>query len=106
VATFTDSDDDSIRLWHMRLGHTGEKSLQALAKKGLLKGTRTCKLEFCEHCVIGKKTKVKFDTTTHCTDGILDFVHTDIWGPTKTASIGGNHYFMTFIDDYSRRCWA
>jgi len=27
VATSIDSDDDSIRLWHMRLGHTGEKSL-------------------------------------------------------------------------------
>jgi len=32
VVTFTDSDDDSTRLWHMRLRHTGEKSLQALTK--------------------------------------------------------------------------
>jgi len=32
VATSTDSDDDSTRLWHMLLRHTGEKSLQALAK--------------------------------------------------------------------------
>ena len=32
VAAFTDSDEDSTRLWHMRLGHTGEKSLQALAR--------------------------------------------------------------------------
>ena len=102
VTTSTDTDDDSIRLWHMRLGHTGEKSLQALAKQGLLKGSRTCKLIFCEHCVIGKKTKVKFGIATHCIEGILDYVHTDIWGPTKTASIGDNHYLVTFIDDYSR----
>jgi len=90
----------------MRLGHTGEKSLQAFAKQGLLKGVKTCKLDFCEHCVIGKKTKVKFGTATYCTEGILDYVHTDVWGPTKTTSIGGNHYFVTFIDDYSRRCWV
>jgi len=32
VATYIDSDDDSTRLRHMRLGHIGEKSLQALAK--------------------------------------------------------------------------
>jgi len=32
VATFTDSDGDSTKLWHMRLEHTREKSLQALAK--------------------------------------------------------------------------
>ena len=43
----------------MRLGHTGEKSLQALARQGLLKDAGTCKLKFCEHCVIRKKTKVK-----------------------------------------------
>ena len=88
----------------MRLGHTGE--LQALARQGLLKGVGTCKLEFCEYCVIGKKTKEKFGTTTHCTEGILDYVHTNVWEPTKTASIGGNHYFVTFNDDYSRRCWV
>jgi len=64
-----------------------------------LKDARTCKLDFCENCVIGKKTKVKFGTMTHCTVGILDYVHTDIWGSTKTVSIGGNRYFVTFIDD-------
>jgi len=30
----------------MRLGHIGEKSLKALVKKGLLRGARTCKLDF------------------------------------------------------------
>ena len=88
----------------MRFGHTSEKSLQALTKQGLLKGARTCKLEFCEHCIIGKKTKVKFGTATYCTKGILDYVHTDVYGPTKTESIRDNHYFVTFIDHYSRRC--
>ena len=106
VATSIDSDNDSTRLWHMRLGHTGKKSLQALAKQGLLKGVRTYKLKFCEHCIIRKKTKVKFGTSTHCTEEVLDYVHTNIWGPTKTTFIRGNHYFVTFIDDYSRRCWV
>jgi len=32
VLTSIDTDDDSTRLWHMRFGHTGEKSLQALTK--------------------------------------------------------------------------
>jgi len=32
----------------------------------------------CEHCVIGKKIKVKFGTTTHCTERILNYVHIDI----------------------------
>ena len=31
----------------MRLGHAGEKSLKTFAMKGLLKGAKTCKLDFC-----------------------------------------------------------
>ena len=49
------------RLWQ-RLGHAGEKSLQTLAMQGLLKGAKTCKLDFCEQCVLGKQKRVKFGT--------------------------------------------
>ena len=73
----------------MRLGHAGEKSMQTLTKQGLLKDAKTCKLEFCEHCVLGKKSKVKFGTAIHRTKGIFDYVHTDVWGPSKNAFLGG-----------------
>ena len=53
-----------------------------------------------------KKIKVQFGTATHFIEGILDYVHTDVWGPTKMASIRGNHYFVSFIDDYSGQCWV
>ena len=72
-------------------------------KHELIKGT---KLNFCEHCVVGKKIRVKFDTTNHDTREIPKYVHSDVWGPTKTASIGGSHYFVTFVDDFSRRVWV
>jgi len=39
------------------IGHTGEKSIQALAKQDLLKGVKTCKLKFCEHCVLKRRPK-------------------------------------------------
>jgi len=63
-------------------------------------------LELYKHCVIDKKTKVKFGTVIHRTEGILDYVHTDVWGPTKTTSLGGMYYFMSFIDDFFRRYWV
>ena len=74
--------------------------------QGLLKGAKTCKLDFCEQCVLGKQKMVKFGTAIHNTEGILDYIHTDVWGPTKTASLGGKHYFVTFADDFSRRVWV
>uniref|UniRef100_A0A2N9G4M2 CCHC-type domain-containing protein n=1 Tax=Fagus sylvatica TaxID=28930 RepID=A0A2N9G4M2_FAGSY len=30
----------------------------------------------------------------------------DIWGPVRTPSKGGAQYFMSFIDDYSRKAWV
>lgn len=105
VASVND-DVDSTKLWHMRLGHAGEKALQGLMKQGLLKGAKSGKLDFCEHCVLGKQTRVSFGTAIHQTRGILDYVHSDVWGPTKTASLSGRHWYVTFIDDYSRRVWV
>ncbi|KAG8480138.1 hypothetical protein CXB51_024910 [Gossypium anomalum] len=32
-----DTDSEATRLWHIRLGHAGEKALQTLAKQGLLR---------------------------------------------------------------------
>ena len=52
TASGEDKESEATKLWHMRLGHAGEKSLQILAKQGLLKGTKACKLDFCEHCVL------------------------------------------------------
>ena len=36
----------------------------------------------------------------------LELVHSDICGPLETVSNGGNRYFITFIDDYSRKTWV
>ena len=69
---------DATQLWHMRISHVGEKFMQPLVKQGLLKGAKTCKLEFCEHCVLGKKIKMKFDTAIHRTKRIIDYMYTNI----------------------------
>ena len=33
-------------------------------------------------------------------------MHTGLCGPMQNESIGGNRYFITFIDDFSRMCWV
>ena len=56
IAT-TKSESDSMVLWHMRLGHMGERGMMELQKRNLLKGIKTCKLDFCKYCVIRKQYK-------------------------------------------------
>ena len=108
VATVSSGESyfDLTQLWHMRLGHAGEKAFFSLVKQGLLKGAKPCKLDFYKYCVLGKQTRVKFGTAIHNTEDILDYIHLDVWGPIKIASLGGMHYFVTFVDDFSKRVWV
>ena len=76
-----------------------------LHKRNMLKGVKSCKLDFCKFCVLGKQYQVKFKTTTHKTEDILDYIHSDVWGPVRTASREGHMYFVIFIDDLSRKVW-
>ncbi|KAE8680841.1 pentatricopeptide repeat-containing protein [Hibiscus syriacus] len=72
-----ESCDDTTKLWHMRLAHLSERGMAELHKRNLLHGVKSCKLDFCRYCVIGKQTKVRFKIAKHTTQGILDYVHSD-----------------------------
>ena len=54
VAVASLKEQDISKLWHMRLEHVGEKALQTLVNRVVLKSARTGKIDFCEHCVFGK----------------------------------------------------
>ena len=93
------------RLWHMRLGHMSKRGMDKLSKRGLVGGHQTRKLYFCEHCVYGKQCRVKFSTGVHRMRGTLDYIHSNLWGPSSVPSHSGARYMLTFIDDYSRKVW-
>ncbi|KAH9778870.1 Integrase catalytic domain-containing protein [Citrus sinensis] len=96
----------STRLWHLRLGHMSVKGLKELEKQGVLGKDKIEELDFCEDCVFGKSTRHSFKHSTNKSIGILDYIHSDLWGPAHTNSLGGNSYFLSIIDDYSRRVWV
>ena len=102
VKTSSSSDDGCPKVWQVKVGQGSERSLYAPAKMGPLKGAATCNLEG-EHNVLDKK-KVKFSTSTHRSEGFLDSVQVSVWGPAKTASLGGHGYFVSFVDSLSRHC--
>jgi len=57
-----------------------------------------------EGCVKGKHQRTSFpkDGATRVSQ-LLAIVHTDVCGLMKTTSHGGARYFVTFIDDFSRK---
>ena len=50
------------------------------------------KVEKCELLETGRTSKAEK----------LELVHTDLWGPSPVASLGGSKYYIIFIDDSSR----
>uniref|UniRef100_A0A1S3YRG2 Uncharacterized mitochondrial protein AtMg00300-like n=1 Tax=Nicotiana tabacum TaxID=4097 RepID=A0A1S3YRG2_TOBAC len=82
------SNDDKVRLWHMSLGHMSARGLKMLSNHNLLEGENINTLDFCEHCVLRKQKKVSFSTGKHKTRGVLDYIHSDLWGPSKLPSKG------------------
>ena len=104
-ANVTTSQVDA-NVWHMRLGHMSEKGLVKLHKRNLLPKLRSCKYDFCEHCVLGKNHRKPFGVGTHSSKGKLDYIHSDVWGgPSTVPSHSGAQYYVLFVDDYSRYVW-
>ena len=61
----------------------------------------------CEACILGKQHRESFPAGNSIREKApLDIFHSDLCGPMQTPSIGGSHYILTFIDDYTRKTWV
>ena len=63
--------------------------------------------QVCEECVVGKQHRSQFPKSKSWrAKEVSGLVHSDICGPITPISNGGKKYFITFIDDYSRKTWV
>ena len=93
-------------MWHHRLGHMSEKGMQILHSKNLFPGLKQVDLKFSENCVYGKQKKVIFlRVGKEKKSKKLELVHTDVWGSAQISSLGSSHYYVTFIDDATKKTW-
>ena len=91
-------------LWHHKLGHISEKGMKMLLSRGKRQELKFVDFDMCESCILGKQKRVSFlkiDKTPKVEK--LELVHTDLWGFSPVASLGGLRYYITFIDDSSRK---
>ena len=92
-------------LWHRRLGHISEKGMmKMLLSKGKLPKLKSVDFDMYESCILGKQIKMNFLKTGRTSKvEKLELVHTDMWGPSPVASLGGSRYYITFIDNSCRK---
>jgi hypothetical protein len=93
-------------LWHHRLEHMSEKGMHIIQQMNLLPDPKQVDLDFYEHCVYGKHRFIFLRVGKEKKSEKLDLVHTDVWGPTQVSSLGNSHYYVTFIDDATRKTWV
>lgn len=52
---------------------------------------------------MGKQTRVSYQALGNRCNEVLGLIHTDVNGPMPVESLGGHRYFVSFIDDYSKK---
>ncbi|KAL0287793.1 UNVERIFIED_CONTAM: Retrovirus-related Pol polyprotein from transposon TNT 1-94 [Sesamum angustifolium] len=82
---FSAKVNDEAWLWHFRYGHLHFGGLKTLQQKNRDSFSK------------GKSWRAK---------QVLELIHSDLCGPIDPISNGGKRYFVTFIDDYSRKTWV
>lgn len=99
----------SSYVWHRRLGHLNLKSLKSMrdgAVGGITFKDDGSEISNCEVCSAGKMARLPFPTSSSRASKILEIIHSDLDGPMETNSIGHAKYFLTFIDDFSRKVFV
>jgi len=100
-----------IGIWHKRVGHVNLQRLKLMEKQDLVGGfpkfgTEKVMSKICEACQLGKQARHPFRAqTTHVSSKPLEMIHSDVW-TMKIESIGGCKYYVSFIDDHTRKVWV
>ena len=95
------------KLWHERLGHLNYGKMQMLTKMvhGLPHISSTN--DVCEGCLLGKHHREMFNKgKAWRAKESLQLIHSDICSPLEVSSLYCTVYFLTFIDDFSRKSWV
>ena len=93
--------DDAGELCHM-----SQKGMRRLADDNLIPEVKNVQLEKCTDCLAGKQNRTSFQAKPPMRrKELLELVHTDVC-QVDTKSHAKSQYFVTIIDDHSRKLWA
>jgi len=84
--------------------------LNKLISKDLVIGLPKLKFEknhICEACQKGKQIKNSFKLKNVVSSSKpLELLRMDLFGPSRTMSLGSNSYALVTVDDFSRYTWT
>lgn len=55
--------NESLNIWHQRLGHMSEKGMKVMHLNGKLSSLQSIDIYMCQDCILGKRKQVSFQTS-------------------------------------------
>lgn len=103
-----------LKLWHKRLAHVNQQTIQEMMKYKSVDGLSTiaeeefkksntsiCSVD-CEPCILGKQHRKHFPSSSKDrASQVGQRIHVDICGPIGEPTISGSKYFILFKDEFS-----
>ena len=95
---------DAFTLWHARFGHVGLKALRALAAAGKIPSVpmQSGVCAVCARTKLTRRPAAVYKPVRHVAVRPGERIHCDIAGPIEPVSRHGRHYFILFVDEFSR----
>lgn len=98
-----DKKERQIWLWHCRLGHPSFGYMKYLFP-ALFSNMLISDLK-CETCILAKSHRAHYPLSMNKSTVPFALIHSDVWGPSPISTISGFHWFVIFVDDYTRMTW-
>lgn len=92
-------------LWHARLGCLNHKSMRILRDRLSTGVNFENAFDPCVSCVKGKMKKRPFKSHDVRSSTKLERVHSDLV-VVNEPSFAGYRYLLSFVDDFTRKCWV
>lgn len=100
----SNTKENSLQLWHNRLGHVNCDAIKKTADKKMVKNLEIVERKdfFCESCQFGKQPRKPHQSSQReKTKYPGEMIHSDVCGPMSIPSPSGSRYFVLFKDDCS-----
>lgn len=92
-----------LTTWHKRLGHLNFASLKRYLRELDIEYSDDLPGHICDSCQRAKATKIyNRQEPQKRAKAPFQFIHTDLVGPINPVGFGGEKYFFTFTDDFTR----
>ena len=95
-----------VIIMHERLRHLSKADVTHLSRSRYIPKLSFFDHQFCKRCQYGKQAAASYPIIALTESSPLNLVHLEVYDPIPHQSLGGSFYFVSFIDDSTKKVWS